>query len=174
MRQHPLMIRWCITKYYLSASPYNQLFCNKLSSLKPLSGFNPDILNKLMRVKIRFIAVFLFFLSVTLCFDESRLNQIQFIVIRQIDCQDLQKWGTLMMSFVNFKTLWKVKFRQQYRKRIPQLCFSLYRQREIQHFLLHFYIFCFHQLPSSTTISLYIKSHKSIDAISISCSCICL
>ena len=109
MRQHPLMIRWCITKYYLSASPYNQLFCNKLSSLKPLSGFNPDILNKLMRVKIRFMALFLFFLSVTLCFDESRLNQIQFTVIRQIGCQDLQKWGTLMMSFVNFKTLWKVK-----------------------------------------------------------------
>ena len=37
------------------------------------------------------------------------LNQIQFIINLQADLQDLRKWGTLMMSFGNFKTAWKVK-----------------------------------------------------------------
>ena len=63
MRWHPLMIRWCLSIYYTSASAYKQLSSNKLSFLKlphistlkkygsftkPTSGFNPDILNELM------------------------------------------------------------------------------------------------------------------------------
>ena len=71
MRWHPLMIRWCLSIYYTSASAYKQLSSNKLSFLKlphlstlqkyrdftkATSGFNADILNELMtEAKARFI-----------------------------------------------------------------------------------------------------------------------
>ena len=51
MRWHPLMIRWCLSIYYTSASAYKKLFSNKLSFLKL-----PHIS------------------TLTLCFDEMRIK----------------------------------------------------------------------------------------------------
>ena len=88
MRWHPLIIRWCLSIYYTSPAAYRQMSSKKLNFLKlhhvntlrkygqftnPCSGFNPDIINRLM-IDAKVDTLKDFQRNVSLCFDEMKIK----------------------------------------------------------------------------------------------------
>lgn len=106
---------------------------------------------------------------------KCRLNQTQFIMNLQEDWQDLQKWRTLMMSFVNFKTAQKVKIQATTYKENFFTYVLVYTVRWTFSNLL--YSFAYFASAAFTVAKLCpctLETKKSTDVIRTFGSCICL
>ena len=89
MRWHPLIIRWCLSIFYVSPAAYKQIASKRnkflalphINTLKkyinyttPKSGFNPDVIEKFV-IDSKLHKLEPFRRNVSLCLDEMKLQQ---------------------------------------------------------------------------------------------------